>query len=99
MPCVKLWEVACCALAHAAWVLFSVLLTPFCRGGCVQAAADRAEAVAMCEEDFQDLLESMDPPLTPQSSWPALRREVPLIYAHALPIYLYAHLSERLYKA
>ena len=30
----------------------------------------------MCEEDFQELLESMDPPLTPQSSWPALRRQV-----------------------
>lgn len=45
---------------------------------CMQAAADRAAAIAVHEEDFQHLLETRDPPLTPQSSWPALRRQVPL---------------------
>ena len=44
----------------------------------LQAAADRAAAVALCEEEFWGLLEGQDPPLTPQSSWPALRRQVML---------------------
>lgn len=42
----------------------------------LQAAADRAAAVALCEEEFWGLLEGQDPPLTPRSSWPALRRQV-----------------------
>ncbi|KAL3149568.1 hypothetical protein ABBQ32_002344 [Trebouxia sp. C0010 RCD-2024] len=42
----------------------------------LQAAADRAAAIAVHEEDFQHLLETRDPPLTPQSSWPALRRQI-----------------------
>ncbi|KAL0031978.1 hypothetical protein WJX79_009976 [Trebouxia sp. C0005] len=42
----------------------------------LQAAADRAAAVASCEEEFWGLLEGQDPPLTPRSSWPALRRQI-----------------------
>ncbi|KAL0019460.1 hypothetical protein WJX77_005863 [Trebouxia sp. C0004] len=42
----------------------------------LQAAADRAAAVALCEEEFWGLLEGQDPPLSPRSSWPALRRQI-----------------------
>lgn len=42
----------------------------------LQAAADRAAAEALCEEEFWGLLEEQNPPLNPQSSWPALRRQV-----------------------
>lgn len=42
----------------------------------LQVAADSAAAVAKSEDDFQGLLQSLDPPLTPRSSWPALRRRI-----------------------
>lgn len=42
----------------------------------MQEAADQAAAAAKQEKDFWLLLESQDPPLTPQSSWVALRRKV-----------------------
>lgn len=45
-----------------------------------QAAADRAAAEALCEEEFWGLLEEQNPPLNPQSSWPALRRQVTPLY-------------------
>ena len=41
----------------------------------LQAAADRAAAVLMCEEDFWDLLQTQEPPLTPRSAWPPLKRQ------------------------
>ncbi len=50
--------------------------TPKLRRCVLQAAADRAAAIALCEAEFWGLLEGQEPPLTPQSSWPALRRQV-----------------------